>query len=360
MSFPIRCGYSAPLICALSVLLILIGGCGGENEPETSLAVAAPTWAGAEAATGPIAVTHGGVGSPPEWSPGCRTASDAAIENLAGGGDALSAAVSATVMLENDPTFNAGTGANIRLDGHTIQMDAAIMTGSGDFAAVAVIENVRNPVLVARAVMDTPHRMLAGDGATRFAHAMGFADEIPTCPEAEAKYRRRIGRLLRGEAGGGYDSFDWRSAWNFPGPQPVPADTLPQRDDPETGDTVGTVVRDANGCFAVTLSTGGTSITLDGRVGDVPIYGCGCYAGPDGAVACTGFGEEIIRHAMARTVYDFMAAGASAQEAVGRGCALFPPEYSLGLIAVGSEGWGVGANRQMAYGSSGAEPSRAM
>lgn len=359
MLFPIRSRYSAPLACALTVLLALIGGCGGGSEPETSLAAAAPTWAGAEQTTGPIALTHGGVGSPPEWSPGCRAASAAAIENLAGGGDALSAAVAATVVMENDPTFNAGTGANIRLDGRTIQMDAAIMTGTGEFAAVAVIENVRNPVLVARAVMDTPHRMLAGDGATRFAHAMGFADEIPTCPEAEAKYRRRIGRLLRGEAGGGYDSFDWRSAWNFPGPRPVPADTLPPRDDPETGDTVGTVVRDADGGFAVTLSTGGTSITLDGRVGDVPIYGCGCYAGPAGAVACTGFGEEIIRHAMARTVYDFMAAGATAHAAVGRGCALFPPEYSLGLIAVGAEGWGVGANRQMAYGISGAEPSGA-
>lgn len=348
----------APATAAVIITALLIGGCAAPDDENAGPVPAPSTWDGA-AAAGPIAVTHGGVGSPPEWSPGCRKASDAALASLREGGGALEAAIAAAVVLEDDPTFNAGTGANIRLDGRTIQMDAALMTGAGDFAAVAVIEEVRNPILVARAVMDTPHRMLAGDGATRFAHAMGFAPEIPVCPEAEAKYRRRVGRLMRGEAGGGYDDFDWRRAWNFPGPMPTPADTLPPRDDPETGDTVGAVVRGTDGGFAVALSTGGTSITLDGRVGDVPIYGCGCYAGPHGAVACTGFGEEIIRGAMARTVYDLMASGASAREAAARGCAMFPPEYSLGLIAVGKDGWGVGANRQMAYGVSAAEVSEA-
>jgi isoaspartyl peptidase/L-asparaginase-like protein (Ntn-hydrolase superfamily) len=309
------------------------------------------TWA-----QGPVAVTHGGVGSPPEWSPDCRRASDAALNETVASGSALAGALAGTVVMEDIPVFNAGTGANIRLDGRTIQMDAALMTSDGRFAAVAVIENVKNPILVARKVLDTPHRMLAGDGATRFAHAMGFADVVPTCPEAEAEYRARLERLLEGKAGGGYDTFDWWQAWNYEGPPPA---TVPEsvkrarkKAGPETGDTVGTVTRAADGTFAVTLSTGGTSLTLDGRVGDVPIYGCGSYAGPAGAVACTGHGEEIIKQMMARTVYQYMEQGYSAKEAVRRGVASFSKDWSLGVIAVGRDGWGVGANMQMAYGVS--------
>ncbi len=342
----------APSRAVLVVLLAVLPLAGCQKLPDQAPLPGThlPTLAGGAVPDGGIVVTHGGVGSPASWTPHAQAAADSAAAALQGGATALDAALAGTVALENDPLFNAGTGANIRLDGETIQMDAALMTGDGEYAAVAVIERVRNPILVARAVLDTPHRLLAGDGATRFAHRMGFADVVPTCPEAVAKYRRRIARLLRGEAGGGYDTFDWRAAWNFPGPPPTPADTLAWSDDPETGDTVATVVRDADGRFAATISTGGTSITLDGRVGDVPVYGCGCYAGPAGAVACTGFGEEIIRHQMARTVYALMEAGLSARDAVRQACAEFPAEYSLGLIAVGRDGWGVAANREMAWG----------
>lgn len=320
----------------------------GLNQADTAIALLE----GGSWTDGVIAVTHGGVGSPPEWSPDCQVAAEAAFQKTRDTGSALEGAVAGTVILEDTPTFNAGTGANIRLDGQTIQMDAALMTSEGRFAAVAVIENVKNPILVTRKVLDTPHRMLAGDGATRFAHAMGFANEIPICPEAEAKYKKRIAKVLDGKAGGGYDTFDWRSAWNFPGPAPTSAKGYEGVTGPETGDTVGTVTRAADGSFAVTLSTGGTSITLDGRVGDVPIYGCGSYAGPAGAVACTGHGEEIIKQMMARTVYDYMAQGMSAKEAVRKGVASFTTEWSLGVIAVGEDGWGVGANMQMAFGVS--------
>ena len=109
----------------------------------------------------------------------------------------------------------------------------------------------------------------------------------------------------------------------------------------------------ASGRFAATLSTGGTSLTLRGRVGDVPIYGCGLYAGPVGAVACTGFGEEIIRQAMARKVYQFMVQGLGARSAAQRGCRIFGDHHSFGVIAVGRKGWGVAANRNMAFGACG-------
>lgn len=315
-----------------------------------ALAADPPTLA-SDQGTGFVVVTHGGVGSPPDWSGDCVAAAEAGARL---GPNALDAACEAVVHLENICRFNAGTGANIRLDGRTVQMDAAIMTSDGNFAAVAALERVRNPILVAREVLATPHRLLAGDGATRFAHTLGFADEVPICDEALAKYDRRVTRLLEGRAGGGYDSFDWRRAWNYPTPPPVVGTDGEEHsrdsrhEDPT--DTVGAVVRGSGGTFAAALSTGGTSITLYGRVGDVPIYGCGCYAGPDGAVACTGFGEEIIRHAMARLVYERLAAGDTAREAVLAGCEVFGTEWSLGLIAVGRDSWATAANREMAWG----------
>ena len=301
------------------------------------------------ASAGALVVTHGGVGSGPEYGDGVRAAADTALRVLRGGGAALDAALAGTVWLEDDPRFNAGTGANIRLDGRTIQMDAAVMTGEGRFAAVAAIERVRNPVLVARAVMDsTPHLLLAGEGATRFAHRLGFADVVPTSPQAEAKYRTRMRR--QAEVLGRRDTtvFDWRRYWNFAGP--MPADAL---DWGRGGDTVGSVARSADGRFAATLSTGGTSVTLCGRVGDVPVFGCGLYAGPAGAVACTGEGEQIIRRTLAHAVYQRLEAGTPARQAVEEAVRMFPERWDVGVIAVDRAGWGVAANRPMAHGVAG-------
>jgi isoaspartyl peptidase/L-asparaginase-like protein (Ntn-hydrolase superfamily) len=328
------------LATAAAALLLLTGAV-----PSASPPAPLPTLAGGRQA-GPLVVTHGGVGSPPEVADGPRAAADTALGVLARGGSSVDAAIAGTVWLENDPRFNAGTGANIRLDGKTIQMDAALMTGAGRFAAVAVIERVRNPILVARAVMDsTPHLFLAGEGATRFAHRMGFEDVVPTSPQAEEKYRRRMKRQAEVLGRTDTTAFDWRRYWNFP--NPMPADVLEWT---KHGDTVGTVARDAQGRFAATLSTGGTSVTLYGRVGDVPVYGAGLYAGPAGAVACTGEGEEIIKRALARGVYESMAQGTPARTAVDRAVRDFPSRFDLGLIAVDRNGWGVAANRPMAYG----------
>jgi isoaspartyl peptidase/L-asparaginase-like protein (Ntn-hydrolase superfamily) len=298
---------------------------------------------------GPLVVTHGGVGSPPSLKDGTQAAADSAARVLARGGSSLDAAVAAAVVMENDPRFNAGTGANIRLDGKTVQMDAALMTSAGRFGAVAAIERVRNPILVARAVMDsTPHLMLAGQGATNFAHKIGFADVVPISPEAERKFRARMRRQAEVFGRGDTTYFDWRRFWNFPGP--MPADILEWR---KYGDTVGSVARDANNTFSATLTTGGTSVTLYGRVGDVPIYGCGLYAGPAGAVALTGEGEEIIKRTMARTVYEQLAKGVPAKKAVDDATRAFPMQFDLGIIAVDRNGWGVAANRPMAYGMAG-------
>mgnify|MGYP001091547688 CR=1 FL=1 len=358
---------AAVLLGILGAACCAATGC-GDGGGRRAGAAGAPhfvpaTWEGGELRNGALAVTHGGVGSPRDWSPDCQVAADQALAALRAGAPALDAAVAGTIVLEDNPRLNAGTGANIRLDGRTIQMDAAVMASDGRFGAVAVIERVRNPIAVARTLLNTPHLLLAGEGATRFAHAAGFADEVPSSPEAETKYRQRVAQLLAGRGGEGFDTFDWRRYWNFPEPLPAwlraPATAgsggaTADRPPAPAGrwDTVGTVARDAEGGFAASLSTGGTSLTLHGRVGDVPIYGAGCFAGPAGAVACTGYGEQIIRHGMARLVYALLERGLPAREAVRRGIALFPPEHSLGLIAVGRTGWGVAANRVMACGKS--------
>jgi isoaspartyl peptidase/L-asparaginase-like protein (Ntn-hydrolase superfamily) len=279
-----------------------------------------------------------GAGSQRALRDGTNRAIAKALATLATGAPALEGALAGVVVLEDDPRFNAGTGANIRLDGRTIQMDAACMDGeTGAFGAVAAIERVQNPVLVARKVMDTPHLLIVGEGATRFARALGFPDYDPTCPENRAKFDR-VQRLLKAadpRLVDAWKGYDWKKAWNFP---------TSLKEALGTPDTVGCVTRDAQGRFAAAISTGGTTLTLYGRVGDVPMYGAGIYAGPRGAVACTGHGEEIIRHLIAKAVYDRLARGLSAQQAVDRTLAAFPATIDLGLIAVGPESTGGGCN----------------
>jgi isoaspartyl peptidase/L-asparaginase-like protein (Ntn-hydrolase superfamily) len=293
---------------------------------------------------GALALTHGGAASRPELSNGPQSAANKALGLLLSDAPALEAAIEATVVLEDDPRFNAGTGANIRLDGATIQMDASLMTQAGEFAAVAAIERVKNPIRAARLVLDSPHVLLAGEGATRFAHRLGLPDEVPTSTHAAEKYEERLNELGERSKDGTLD-FDWRRYWNYEGEMPEA-----MKHWREHGDTVGAVTRDRDGAFAATLSTGGTSVTLDGRVGDVPVYGAGLFAGPYGAVACTGHGETIIARGVARRVYEALASGTPVQDAVYEALADFPPRIALGVIALDQFGWVVASNNEMAYG----------
>ena len=313
---------------------------------EEGRAEALPVRAGG-AGPGPRVVAHGGTGSPAEWSDGPERAAAAGLEELTRGGSALDAARVATRWLEDDPRFNAGTGSNIRLDGRTIQMDASLMTDSGAFAGVAAIERIRNPVEAAARVLRSPHVLLAGEGATRFAHRAGLADEVPESPGARERFEQRLARLAE-ILGRDPEELDWRDYWNYPGEMPAAL-----RAWREGGDTVGSVARDARGRFAAALSTGGTSVTLYGRVGDVPVPGAGLQAGPAGAVACTGDGEEIIRRGVARSVYEALRAGEPAAQAARRAVEGFPADRSLGVIALDTGGWGAAANRVMAFAGAG-------
>ena len=290
-------------------------------------------------------VTHGGVGGPKEHSDACERACDAGLSALREGDKALEAAIRATIVLEDDPRLNAGTGSNFRLDGHTIEMDAALMDETQRFGAVAAIERVKNPVRVAEMVFATPHLLLVGEGATAFARAMGVPDYDPSSDRARKRYQHVREFFIRG--GQGQEHPSWQGVdparfWNF-----KEEDLAALRQLTGPSDTVGAVVRDGKGGFAAALSTGGTSIMLRGRVGDTPIIGAGLYAGPHGAVAATGDGEEIMRRVLAKHVYDRIASGVTAQDAANEGVAMFPERFAVGLITVSKTGEGVADNRTM-------------
>jgi beta-aspartyl-peptidase (threonine type) len=227
-------------------------------------------------------LVHGGAG---EWQPkdeaaavaGVTSAVRSAAEVLAANGSALDAVVAAVVALEDDPLFNAGTGAALNRDGD-VEMDASVMCGDDlRCGAVAGLRRVRNPVLVARRVMErTRHVMLAGEGALQFARAEGFADYDPLTQRA-------------------------REAW------------LRKRTPP--AGTVGAVALDRHGRLAAATSTGGMTLKLPGRVGDSPIPGAGNYAHAAAACSATGHGELMMRVVAAKDLCDRVARGEHPQAA---------------------------------------------
>ncbi|ACY13350.1 isoaspartyl peptidase/L-asparaginase [Haliangium ochraceum] len=292
------------------------------------------------------AIAHGGVGSPPEWADGCRKAVDAALAVLERGGDPLDAAVAGGVVLEDDPRFNAGTGSRVRIDGETVQMDASVMRSGGQFGAVAIIEAVQNPVRVAQAVLDTPHILIAGDGATQFARSLGIPVYDPATEERKQQTADIIAKLRRAddELPESWQGFDWRARWNFE----ATLEKAGLTQDDMGADTVGVAVRGADGSFAVALSTGGTAITLRGRVGDVPILGAGLYAGPNGAVAATGTGERIVEATLSRRVYDWMSEDDPAT-ATQRGVDEIRDKGAIGLISITADRMAAAADRPMAW-----------
>ncbi|GAB3453134.1 isoaspartyl peptidase/L-asparaginase [Massilia terrae] len=231
-------------------------------------------------------VVHGGAGAPCELKDGCERAAARGLERLREGADALDAAVSAVVTLEDDGRYNAGTGAIVGLDGETIELDASVMDSRGRLGAVACVRDVRNPILLARSVAETPHCLLAGEGADRLARAIGLSPH-PGPAERQRAAHRNIMHQLAGAlpAMPGVDNHAFLRFWNYNSPLELP--------ECAACDTVGAVVRDGDGQFALAGSTGGSAPSLLGRVGDTPIVGAGFYAGPEGAVAATGGVDQI-------------------------------------------------------------------
>lgn len=258
------------------------------------------------AASTPALIVHGGAGRLPAQRRvaaliGCRTAAEAGWRVLEGGGSALDAVETAVAALENHPSFNAGTGAALNAEGE-VQLDASIMDGARLAAgAVAHVQDVRNPISLARRVLeDGRHVLLVSDGASRFAAQLG----LPRC------------------ANHALITPAQQQAWR------------------EQHGTVGCVALDRAGRLAAGTSTGGRMGALPGRVGDSPLIGCGTYASEAGGVSCTGIGEDIIRVTLAKTAVDYLAAGESAPAAAQRAMALFAGRTGseAGLIVIDRHG----------------------
>jgi beta-aspartyl-peptidase (threonine type) len=253
-------------------------------------------------------VIHGGAGAmtpqsvPPARQEEYRAALTQALMAghavLARGGSSLDAVEAAINVMEDDPLFNAGRGAVITADGR-IELDAAIMDGATLKAgAVAGLHTVRNPIDLARAVMErSPHVMMIGEGAETFARQNGLQmveESYFWTPNRRQQWERmRMQDSLRADsvrrAGQG-------AAWAVP--------------DERKWGTVGAVALDQQGNLAAGTSTGGMMMKRFGRVGDVPIIGAGTYANNRScAVSATGHGEFFIRNTVAHSICALMEYG---------------------------------------------------
>jgi L-asparaginase / beta-aspartyl-peptidase len=261
-------------------------------------------------------VIHGGAGVsraelPPEKEAASRQVLEESLRQgfriLEAGGSSLDAVGAAIVVLEDSPLFNAGRGAALTEAG-TAELDASIMDGSNLKAgAAAGVQGVRNPIRLARAIMDhSPHVMLAGPGAEAFAREQNLSFEpagyfiIPERVEQLKKAKEKEKAKGKGKAQASLD--------------PLPAAF-------KIG-TVGAVALDRQGHLAAGTSTGGMTNKRAGRIGDSPVIGAGTYAEDDVvAVSCTGHGEFFIRAAVAHDVaarmkYQGTTVGAATREII--------------------------------------------
>jgi beta-aspartyl-peptidase (threonine type) len=229
----------------------------------------------------PIILVHGGAGSRAMTSPqaAClRAALQVGYHLLDRGGSALIAVEHTIRVLERSGLFNAGKGSRLQLDG-VQRMDASIMEGHHLRAgAVASIEGIIHPITAARLVMEeTDHVLLAGPLARKFAEYFKMEPHRLRTPTRRLAY----GVMLKRKKSAG-----------------------------DRHGTVGAVALDRTGTVAAGASTGGIDCMLPGRVGDTPIIGCGVYADNEtGAVSMTGWGESIIRLAVAKEICDRLGQG---------------------------------------------------
>ncbi|MEL6229267.1 MAG: isoaspartyl peptidase/L-asparaginase family protein [Cyanobacteria bacterium J06627_3] len=207
-------------------------------------------------------------------------------QRLESGARALDVVEYCVSLLENDPLYNAGRGSVLNAKGH-VEMDAALMNGSDLRAgAVACVREVKNPIAVARQVLEHGQNvLLVGEGAMEFANLCN----LERCHEDYFITQARIEQLKEAKAAGRITLDHERVK---------PSEKL---------GTVGAVAYDLNGDLAAATSTGGLVNNHWGRVGDTPIIGAGVFADNEScAVSATGYGEEFLRTVLAKTIAMFV------------------------------------------------------
>jgi beta-aspartyl-peptidase (threonine type) len=251
-------------------------------------------------------LTHGGACSDPADSDGPMASAKIGMDVMAKGGSPLDAVIQSVKYLEDDPRFNAGVGSRIRADNKTIQMDAACMRSDGAFGAVSCVEGIQNPIEIAKKVLlNSSHILISGEGARIFA----LEHNIPI----KALTHNKLNAL-----------------------------------ETPSCDTVGAIAFDGV-TFAAALSSGGITGSAIGRVGDVPLPGCGLFCGPSGAIACTGDGEFIALKILAKEVYGWIEQGMTPDKAAKKAVALFDDKVDIGLIILTETEYASNAKNNMAY-----------
>jgi beta-aspartyl-peptidase (threonine type) len=285
----------APRILAAALLIAATPLCAAQTPPPAT-GPARPT----------LVVIHGGAGLQrkdvtPADEGRIRAALETALRDahaaLAASKPALDAVTAAITVLEDDPLFNAGKGAVFNHDGKN-ELDASLMDGATLKAgAVAGVHRVKNPILLARAVMErSPHVMMVGDGAEAFAKEQGVDLVDPSYFRTERRWNE-LQQALKEDAAKQAHA-DLATAKHF--------------------GTVGALALDGQGHLAAGTSTGGMTDKRYGRVGDSPIIGAGTYASADCAVSGTGWGEFYIRVSAAHEICARMAYLKESPEQAGR------------------------------------------
>ncbi len=274
----------------------------------------------------PVVAVHGGAG---RWKRRFTEEAKRALEEavrrglrlLLSGGSCLDAVVEATAVLEDSGEFNAGVGSVLTIDGR-VEMDAGIIVATGEHvraAAVAAVSYPRNPIRLARLVLEkTSHVLLAGEGADMLARKLGLERHPGPSPRALERWKKLLEEAKRG---GG-------PSW--------------ARSIVGLYDTVGAVALDAHGGLAASASTGGLILKAPGRVGDSAIPHAGFDARP-GVAACsaTGVGETILMGLACHRVLELVAEGIPVVEAVRAVVARHTRLYgdnTVGLLVVDASG----------------------
>lgn len=292
-----------------------------------ALLVGKRSWAGGEGKTTPLKDQPFVIST---WDFGME-ANAAAWKVLQPGGKALDAVEAGVKVIEANPEHSSvGYGGLPDRDGR-VTLDACIMDEQHQCGSVMCLEHIMHPISVARMVMErTPHVVLVGEGALKFALANGFARTNLLTPESEKEWKKWLRTSL------------YKPEINIENRK----DKDPMPGGQDNHDTIGMLAMDAGGNLSGACTTSGMAFKMHGRVGDSPIIGAGLYVDNEvGAATATGVGEEVIRIVGAHTVVELMRQGMAPEEAcrqalerIIRHSPQRPKEVQVAFLAVNKKG----------------------